>query len=93
MVKPCPQRLIASLVMALLGVAIYFIPSEIPLTDPPLIGPNAFLWLARLAAFGGLALAGAGIGNLFRRPSLGGLCAILLYVVYALVRNKICHGV
>ena len=56
MVKPCPQRLIASLVMALLGVAIYFIPSEIPLTDPPLIGPNAFFWLAAVSPLADLPL-------------------------------------
>jgi hypothetical protein len=77
-----PLRMLVSTVIVVIGCATFALPIGLDMTGRASISEE--LQLAGILA--GSAIIGAGFGNVFRRPVVGALCGLSLYLTFCVVR-------
>lgn len=98
MEKPSTQRIAVSIAIVLIGSAWFAAPwysvQIIKILNQLRCSVQVIKLVAQLlasewfrigAVFAGSAIAGAGIGNLFRRPWVGALCGLSLYMTIRVI--------
>ena len=79
MKKPSVKRIAVSLATVVFGCAVYMIPDLLGCGIARKGGPPLSELSQWIIGFTGVALAGAGIGNVFRHPIIGALVAMPLF--------------